>query len=40
VYLEKGLKKGNHTVEFGGSYVDSPFGTFEGTKVTYKLTAR
>src|SRR5215216_6144092 len=29
VYLEKGLKKGNHTVEFGGSYVDSPFGTYE-----------
>ena len=40
VYLEKGLKKGNHRVEFGGTFTDSPFGTFEGTKVTYKLKAR
>jgi len=40
VYLEKGLNKGNHTVVFGGHYEDTIFGTFEGTKVTYKLKAR
>jgi hypothetical protein len=40
VYLEKGLNKGNHTVQFGGHFEDTPFGTFEGTKVTYKLKAR
>ena len=40
VYLEKGLKKGNHTVQFGGHFEDTPFGDFEGTKVTYKLKAR
>jgi hypothetical protein len=39
VYLKNGLNKGNHTVEFGGTYADTPFGTFEGTKVTYNLTA-
>jgi hypothetical protein len=39
VYLKNGLHKGDHTVEFGGTYVDTPFGTFEGTKVTYNLTA-
>jgi hypothetical protein len=40
VYLENGLKKGNHTVQFGGHFEDTPFGSFEGTKVTYKLKAR
>jgi hypothetical protein len=40
VYLENGLKKGNHTVQFGGHFEDTPFGDFEGTKVTYKLKAR
>jgi hypothetical protein len=40
VYLENGLKKGNHKVVFGGHFEDTPFGTFEGTKVTYKLKAR
>jgi hypothetical protein len=40
VYLENGLNKGNHTVVFGGHFEDTPFGTFEGTKVTYKLKAR
>jgi hypothetical protein len=39
-YLEKGLNKGNHTVQFGGHYEDTIFGIFEGTKVTYKLKAR
>jgi len=43
VYLENGLKKGNHTVQFGGTFTDTgtpnvPPG--EGTKVTYKLKAR
>jgi hypothetical protein len=40
VYLEKGLKKGNHKVVFGGHFEDTPIGTFEGTKVTYKLKVR
>jgi hypothetical protein len=40
VYLEKGLKKGNHTVVFGGHFEDTPLGDFEGTKVTYNLKAR
>ena len=40
VYLEKGLKKGNHKVVFGGHFEDTPIGTFEGTKVTYNLKAR
>jgi hypothetical protein len=39
VYLKNGLNKGTHTVEFGGTYADTPFGTFEGTKVTYNLKA-
>jgi hypothetical protein len=39
VYLEHGLKKGNHIVQFGGSFINSPIGTFEGTKVTYNLKA-
>jgi hypothetical protein len=39
VYLKNGLNKGRHTVEFGGRYVDAPFGTFEGTKASYNLTA-
>ena len=33
VYLGKGLKRGEHTIEFG------PLGTFEGADITYKLTA-
>ena len=40
VYLEKGLKEGKHTVQFGGTFKDTPLGDFKGTKVTYKLTAR
>ena len=40
VYLKNGLNKGNHKVVFGGHFEDTPFGTFEGTKVTYKLKAR
>jgi hypothetical protein len=39
VYLNSGLNEGNHTVEFGGHYEVTPFGTFEGTTVTYNLTA-
>jgi hypothetical protein len=33
VYLGKGLKRGEHTIEFG------PLGTFEGADITYELTA-
>jgi hypothetical protein len=45
VYLENGLNKGQHTVQFGGTFKNTPFNdppgsSFEGTKVTYKLTAR
>jgi hypothetical protein len=40
VYLKNGLKKGNHTVQFGGHFEETPLGDFEGTKVTYKLKAR
>jgi hypothetical protein len=40
VYLEHGLNKGQHTVQFGGTFKHTPFGDFEGTKVTYKLNAR
>jgi hypothetical protein len=40
VYLQNGLHEGNHTVKFGGHYEVTPFGTFEGTKVTYHLKAR
>jgi hypothetical protein len=40
VYLENGLNKGKHTVQFGGTFKESPFGSYKGTKVTYKLTAR
>jgi hypothetical protein len=40
VYLQNGLQEGNHTVKFGGRYEITPFGTFEGTKVTYNLRAR
>jgi hypothetical protein len=40
VYLADGLNTGNHTVQFGGTYKHTPFGDFEGTKVTYNLTVR
>jgi hypothetical protein len=40
VYLRNGLHEGTHTVKFGGHYEVTPFGTFEGTKVTYHLKAR
>ena len=40
VYLQNGLQEGHHTVKFGGRYEITPFGTFEGTKVTYNLRAR
>ena len=33
VYLGKGLKRGEHTIEFG------PLGDFAGADITYKLTA-
>jgi hypothetical protein len=33
VFLGKGLKRGEHTIEFG------PLGTFEGADITYELTA-
>jgi hypothetical protein len=40
VYLEEGLTPGEHDFVFGGTYVDTPFGTFEGARVTYHLTAQ
>ena len=40
VYLEEGLTPGEHEIVFGGSYVNTPFGTFEGARVTYHLTAQ
>jgi hypothetical protein len=40
VYLKNGLNEGHHTVKFGGHFEITPFGTFEGTKVTYNLRAR
>src|SRR5215211_995447 len=40
VYLENGLNKGQHTVQFGGTFTDTPLGSFEGTKVTYNLKAK
>lgn len=40
VYLNEGLEPGEHTVEFGGTFEDTPFGDFEGTKVTYHLIAQ
>jgi hypothetical protein len=39
VYLENGLNEGKHTVQFGGTFKNTPLGDFKGTKVTYKLTA-
>jgi hypothetical protein len=39
VYLKHGLKPGEHTIVFGGTYADTPFGSFEGARVTYHLTA-
>jgi hypothetical protein len=40
VYLENGLNKGQHTFQFGGTFTDSPLGSFEGTKVNYNLKAK
>jgi hypothetical protein len=40
VYLENGLNKGQHTVQFGGTFTDTPLGSFEGTKVNYNLKAK
>jgi hypothetical protein len=40
VFLRDGLKPGKHKIVFGGTYKDTPFGSFEGTTVTYKLRAR
>src|ERR671921_2222581 len=40
VYLENGLNKGQHTVQFGGTFKHTPIGDYEGTKVTYNLNAR
>jgi hypothetical protein len=39
VYLEEGLAPGEHTIVFKGSFEDTPGGNFEGTEVTYHLTA-
>jgi hypothetical protein len=39
VYLEEGLAPGEHTIVFKGSFKDTPGGDFEGTEVTYHLTA-
>jgi hypothetical protein len=40
VYLEEGLTPGEpHTIVFKGSFKDTPGGAFEGTEVTYHLTA-
>ncbi len=39
VYLKQGLKPGEHTIVFGGTFEDTPFGNFEGAQVTYNLTA-
>ena len=39
VFLDKGLKRGDHTIEFGGTFEDTPFGSFEGAHITYELTA-
>jgi hypothetical protein len=40
VYLEEGLTPGEHTIVFGGRYKHTPFGSFEGARVTYHLTAQ
>jgi hypothetical protein len=40
VFLKHGLKRGEHTIVFGGTFEDTPFGDFEGTQVTYYLTAQ
>jgi hypothetical protein len=39
VYLEEGLAPGEHTIVFKGSFKDTPSGNYEGTEVTYILTA-
>jgi hypothetical protein len=39
VYLEEGLTPGGHEIVFGGSFKNTPVGDFEGTQVTYRLTA-
>ena len=39
VYLKDGLKPGKHTIKFGGTFKNTPFGNFEGTHVTYHLKA-
>lgn len=36
VFLKKGLPAGDHTVEFGGNFVDTPFGDLTAD-VTYNL---
>ncbi len=40
VYLEEGLTAGEHTIVFGGTYKRTPFGSFEGARVTYHLTVQ
>ena len=43
VYLENGLNKGNHTVQFGGTFRDPlppNLTAGEGTKVNYNLKAK
>jgi hypothetical protein len=46
VFLSKGLKRGEHTIEFGGTFKGTPFNdpndpesSFEGAHITYHLTA-
>jgi hypothetical protein len=39
VFLKDGLKPGKHTIKFGGTFKDTPFGNFEETHVTYHLKA-
>jgi hypothetical protein len=44
VFLDKGLKRGEYTIEFGGTFRDTPFNppgvpSVEGAHITYELTA-
>jgi hypothetical protein len=40
VYLEEGLTAGEHTIVFAGTHKRTPFGSFEGARVTYHLTVQ
>jgi hypothetical protein len=39
VFLKDGLRRGQHKIVFGGTYEETPFGSFEAPRVTYKLKA-